>query len=725
MNLYYQRNTPKSVTSPSLRRTTTRCIKLLAGLVLPLCLLITTWSASPCRATPLAMKVGFVFDGPVGDGGWNYAHELARLKLRETFTNLETISVANVAPEDAIRIIENLIQQGATAVFATNESFSDAVESLAGQHPDTTFFLCEGRCRGPNIVTYCGKIYQPAYLSGILAARMSDKKHLAFLGGSATPANLRLLNAFALGAQSADPSIVIEADWYTPTNISPTADQLAMELIHKGVDVYFNGIHSAQPMQWAMNHKIDVIGFATDLSPFASGQLLTSAAFDWSGLYMKFIHELKQGTLAPGHRCEGLKSGTTILGRLSPAVPDEVAAHIREREKALRSGRLKVFSGPIYDTDNRLRIIKGASATAHQLKNMDWAVRGVTEHHLSSAAKEEKFKIYIVQSYENDHVCGIPQEKGIRAVLEKHFGKAVDIRSHYMNTKTLNSSPARMRADAARAIAKIQHFKPDLVYTLDDNAFREVGLKLVAKPYPVVFSGINKQPQEYNRSTRFLDPQGRPSRNITGVYEQLHLQTALNVMQEIQPDLRQVVALLDGTPTGQAIRKQLLHEIPEGDGHPRLTIRTVTTVTDYLREIKHINADPAVQAVYPVVLSIKDEQHRSIGFRDTLRIFLQNCRKPGIPVNFAFAKLGLFGGASVDFAAMGEQAGNMGVQLLQYKDIRQVPVESARKAVITFNTARAKMLGINIPDNMLASALVFTDMLCFDAPSAAISPVKE
>lgn len=725
MNLHCKRNNSKSTNSPILRKMTTRGIKLLAGLLLPLCLFITAWGATPCQATPPPLKVGFIFSGPVGDGGWNYAHELARLKLRDTFTDLETLSVANVAPEDAAHIIKTLIQQGVTAVFATNESFSDAVANLASQYSDITFFLCEGHCRAPNIVTYCGKIYQPAYLSGILAASMSAKKHLAFLGENATPANLRLLNAFALGAQSVDPSIVIEAGWYTPSSISPTAGHLVMDFIHKGVDIYFNGIHAAAPMQLAIDHKINVIGFATDLSPFASKQLLASAAFDWSGLYMKFIRELRQGTLVPGHRCEGLESGTTRLGRLSPAVPAKVAAHIREHEEAMRSGRFKVFSGPLYDTDNRLRIAKDASATAHQLENMDWAVRGVAEHHLSSAATQEKFRVYIVQSYENDHVCGIPQEKGIRTVLQKHFGKAVDIRSHYMNTKTLNSSPARMQADAARAIGKIEDFKPDLVYTLDDNAFREVGLKLAGKPYPVVFSGLNRQPQDYNRTTRFLDPQGRPSRNITGIYEKLHLQTALNVMREVQPDLRQVVALLDGTPTGQAIHKQLLREISAGDGQTKLTIRTVTTLADYLREIKHINADPAVQAVYPVVLSVKDAQHRSVGFRDTLRIFLQNCRKPGIPINFAFAKLGLLGGASVDFTAMGEQAGNMGVQLLQHKDIRQVPVESAQKAVITFNTARAKMLGIDIPDNILASALVFTDMMLFDAPSAAVPPVKE
>lgn len=662
------------------------------------------------------LKIGFLFNGPVGDAGWNYAHEIARLQLSQKFPEVHTIPVPSVPPEDAGRIMKNLIGQGVKALVATDASFAPAVKQLAHAYPDRVFFLCNSQYRAPNVITYCSKVYQPAYLCGMLAAKMSSTRHIAYLGELESPANLHVLNAFVLGAREVDRTIDIEVAETDARDQSEQGCHLVEEFIAKGVDVYFNGIHAVRPMQVAMDHGIFAIGFGTDLSSFASGQLLTSATFDWSLFYEKFIGELQQGSVAPGHRCLGIDSGAAKLGSLSSAVPPKVRAYIKNREQEIREGRLKIFTGPLYDTAGKLRIRGGTTANQDQIQNMSWMLQGLGNN-LPATATKKTLKIFIVQSYEDDHVCGIPQEAGIRAALDEYFGKRVEIRAHYMKTKTLNSTPARMRADAIGVLRKIKEFAPHLVFTLDDNACREVGLKLIDKPFPVVFSGINEQPQYYNRIARFLDPQSRPIKNITGVYEKLHLQSALNVMQEVLPGLHHVVALLDESPTGQAIRKQLALEVPRELNGVKLTVRTVDTMAEYLAEIDKINADPDVQAVYPVVLSVKDSDSTTAGFRKTLATFQQRCRKPAIPVNFAFAQWGLFGGASVDFEAMGKQAGVMGAQLLRDKNIHHMPFESAQKAVITFNTSRAAMLGIDIPPKLLASAEIFTGMPLLESPT--------
>jgi hypothetical protein len=189
-----------------------------------------------------------------------------------------------------------------------------------------------------------------------------------------------------------------------------------------------------------------------------------------------------------------------------------------------------------------------------------------------------------------------------------------------------------------------------------DDAFCEVGLKLIARSYPVIFSGMNGQPENYSNNTPYLDSQGRPSSNITGVYEKLHFQTALNVVKGVNPDLRKIVALLDMSPTGNAIRIQLEKELIGYGDKVEIIFKQVGTMKNYFEEIKRINNDPSVQAVYPVVLSVVDDQGVSVGFRKTLKAYVENCTKPGMALNFDFARLGLFGGASVDFGAMGRHA---------------------------------------------------------------------
>jgi ABC-type uncharacterized transport system substrate-binding protein len=324
-----------------------------------------------------------------------------------------------------------------------------------------------------------------------------------------------------------------------------------------------------------------------------------------------------------------------------------------------------------------------------------------------AAAGSQKIKIFIVQSYEKDHVCGSPQGRGIEAALTKAFKDGIHVHTHFMNTKTVNSTPDKMKKEALVVLSEIESFGPDMVFTVDDDAFREVGLKLAGRSYPVIFTGMNGQPENYSKSTPFLDGQGKPGANITGVYEKLHFQTALNVMKGVIPDLRKIVALLDMSPTGNAIRIQLEKELAGFSGKVEVVFRQVGTMKDYLAEISRINSDPSVQAVYPVVLSVADDKGVSVGFKTTLKAYVENCTKPGMALNFDFARLGLFGGASVDFGAMGRQAGEMGVRFLKGVDMRELPIESAQEYLITFNKKNADMLGIRIPAELIGAAVIY------------------
>jgi ABC-type uncharacterized transport system substrate-binding protein len=205
-----------------------------------------------------------------------------------------------------------------------------------------------------------------------------------------------------------------------------------------------------------------------------------------------------------------------------------------------------------------------------------------------------------------------------------------------------------------------------------------------------------------------------PNSNITGVYEKLHIQTALNVMRGVIPDLRKIVALLDKSPTGNAIRVQLEKELVGYGEKVEVVFRQVGTMKDYLAEMTVMNNDPTVQAVYPVVLSVVDDQGVSVCFKKTLKAYVENCTKPGMALNFDFARLGLFGGASVDFGAMGRQAGEMGVKLLKGGKVHDLPIESAKEYLITFNKKNSEMLHVQIPSELIGAAVIYDSIAVFD-----------
>ena len=67
-------------------------------------------------------KVGFVYVGPVGDGGWTYEHDQARKAVVEEFGDkVETVYVESVAEgPDAERVITQMALQGADLIFTTS-----------------------------------------------------------------------------------------------------------------------------------------------------------------------------------------------------------------------------------------------------------------------------------------------------------------------------------------------------------------------------------------------------------------------------------------------------------------------------------------------------------------------------------------------------------------------------------------------------------------------------
>ncbi|GAB5432324.1 MAG: hypothetical protein EpisKO_16940 [Epibacterium sp.] len=67
-------------------------------------------------------KVGFVYVGPVGDGGWTYEHDQGRKAVVEEFGDaVETVYVENVAEgPDAERVITQMALQGADLIFTTS-----------------------------------------------------------------------------------------------------------------------------------------------------------------------------------------------------------------------------------------------------------------------------------------------------------------------------------------------------------------------------------------------------------------------------------------------------------------------------------------------------------------------------------------------------------------------------------------------------------------------------
>ncbi|NDV27897.1 ABC transporter substrate-binding protein [Desulfovibrio sp. JC010] len=317
--------------------------------------------------------------------------------------------------------------------------------------------------------------------------------------------------------------------------------------------------------------------------------------------------------------------------------------------------------------------------------------------------------VFIVHSYTLDNICGEPQHQGVlESLTEAGFveGENLTVHKYAMKTKKVNNTPELIDKQAEIVLEKVKSVKPDVLVLLDDNAFRTVGLKLVDTDIDIVFCGMNGQPEDYDRKVKWMDSRAEPGHNITGVYEKLHFIDACRVQKKILPGLEKMLVVSDKSPTGKAVLKQVNKEIIESGSGLGIEFETriASSWEEYTAILKQACADSSIGTIYPAATLLTDSKGKSRSTSEIIEWTVANCLKPGISINYSFARLGMLGGAGVDFIAMGRQAGEMVVLIMKGTSPGDIPVEEAERYALVFNLKRARKLGMEIPTDILMAA---------------------
>lgn len=325
-------------------------------------------------------------------------------------------------------------------------------------------------------------------------------------------------------------------------------------------------------------------------------------------------------------------------------------------------------------------------------------------------ASEDIKRVYIVASYEQHHVCGWPQEQGIiKGLVQEGWidGINLSVKSYHMDTKRTNTTAEAMKSVATEVLREIDLFKPDVIVTLDDNAFREIGLPMAGRQdIAAVFSGMNGQPEMYNARKHFMDSREKPGNNITGVYEKLYVVRSMRVMENAVAGLTgaKIVGITDYSPTGNAITRQFELELAKQQGTVEWELIRVKNWPEYADLITRLNDDDSVKAIYPVALTLKVSETVTYTAPEIFKWTVENSKKPEMALNYFFSEIGLFGGAAVDFKSMGIAAGKKAGKILNGDKAGDLPIEDAPEYAIVLNIKRAKQLGIDIPPPLLTAA---------------------
>lgn len=321
---------------------------------------------------------GFVYIGPIGDGGWTFMHEKGRLEMEEKYPGVESAFVESI-PEshDAARVFETMVRNGSKVIFGTTFGYMDFILEVANKYPEVIFMHCSGYKDAPNMGTYFGRMYQARYLSGLVAGKMTKNNKIGFVGAHPIPEVIRGINSFTRGVRKANPDAEVHVIWIFSWLDPAKEKEAAKALIDLGADVLGMHADTGATPQAAEEAGVYVVGYNNDMSAYAPTKHLTAPIWDWGMVYKETIGQVIEGTWAPKHIWYGLKEGMVDLAPYGPDVPDSVKALVEEERARIVSGEWDVFYGPLKDQNGEIKVPEGSAMTDAEMLSMNWFVEGV------------------------------------------------------------------------------------------------------------------------------------------------------------------------------------------------------------------------------------------------------------------------------------------------------------------------------------------------------------
>ena len=326
-------------------------------------------------------KVGFVYVGPVGDGGWTYEHNQGRLAVEEEFGDqVETVYVENVAEgPDAERVITQMALQGADLIFTTSFGYMDPTVNVAAKFPDVKFEHATGYKTAPNVSTYSARFYEGRAVQGTIAGMMTESNIIGYIGSYPIPEVIRGINSAYIHAKKVNPDVEFKIVWaYTWFDPAKEADA-AKVLIEQGADVILQHTDSTAPHA-AAAEKGGVITFgqASDMAEYAPSPRVSSIIDNWAPYYIQRTRDVMDGTWESQSVWQGIDAGMVEIGEITDTVPEEAKAAALEVMNGIANGEYHPFTGPLNKQDGTPWLAEGEIADDGTLAGMNFYVEGLT-----------------------------------------------------------------------------------------------------------------------------------------------------------------------------------------------------------------------------------------------------------------------------------------------------------------------------------------------------------
>jgi basic membrane protein A and related proteins len=322
----------------------------------------------------------------------------------------ETIDEVAKADKSKVIIVNSFEQQADTLVKAQ-------------EYPDSKFLMLSGSIsNNRNAGAYFAHMEQAVYIAGKVAGTKA-KKRIGVMGALVTPQQVREMVAFALGAKSVNPNVIIEVSWigfWLDYLDAPTFEYkgeklfreevLTARMVESGCEVIYHASDNQRSVRYIdklvqAGKAKDVFSIATNNrdgyrkvahdgtvgEPYSSS--LGAAYYNWGPLYVRLFDRLHRGTWSPSYLVEPMvadEEQSPVGFELNRTVGIDDTIVRRFWIDVANKGPEKVFAGPYettgqrdIDNDGKPDAVQtvgvGEQLAPNEFDTMCWFVKGMVE----------------------------------------------------------------------------------------------------------------------------------------------------------------------------------------------------------------------------------------------------------------------------------------------------------------------------------------------------------
>lgn len=300
------------------------------------------------------IRIALVMPSTTTDLAWSQSIYDSLLLLQEFYGEdvIEIVFTENMFNvTDAAAAIRDYADSGFNLVIAHGAQYGTSLFELAPDFPETSFAWGTTTNTGAdegveNVFAYEPRAEQGGYVSGVLAANLTDSGVIGLVGPvDAGDAKLHV-DGFVAGVRDANPDVQVNVSFTGSFGDTALAAEAANTHVQAGADVLTG---SAQQVVGAIGvakeKEVPWLGIQADQSPLAPDVVVATALYDWAPTLLTIITLHQSGTFGGQVLQLTLENGgQTML--YAEGLPAEAVAAAEAAQQGIIEGTIEIVPEP-------------------------------------------------------------------------------------------------------------------------------------------------------------------------------------------------------------------------------------------------------------------------------------------------------------------------------------------------------------------------------------------